>query len=92
MLELETGNPLLSEDGGQFLLEGEEGGLAETLSTTGDLTTDLDIWLDSQTLTGTLDKVAVARAALMAHYPLVTTTDFTTLLALFLNRVAPEEE
>lgn len=63
--------------------------MAETLPTTGDLTTDLDQWLDTETLTGTLDKVAVARADLIAHYSLLTTTDFTTLLALFLRRVAP---
>lgn len=63
--------------------------MAETLPTTGDLTTDFDQWLDTETLSGTLDKMAVMRADLIAHYPLLPTTDFTTLLALFLRRVAP---
>lgn len=63
--------------------------MAETLASNADMTTNYDIWLDSKTLTGTLDKMAVCRAALIAHYPLLPTTDYTTLLALFLRRVAP---
>lgn len=61
--------------------------MAETLNS-GDLTTALAKWLDTKTLTGTLDKVAVARAALVTHYT-ATTTDFGYLLARFLNRIAP---
>lgn len=63
--------------------------MAETLGSSGDLTFDYDAWLDTKTLTGTLDKMAVARAALIAHYPTLPTTDYTTLLALFLRRVEP---
>lgn len=61
--------------------------MAETLND-GDLTTALAKWLDTETLTGTLDKVAVARADLVTHYT-ANTKDFGYLLARFLNRIAP---
>ena len=63
--------------------------MAETLACNADMTTNVDIWMDTKTLTGTLDKMAVMRPSLIAHYPLLPTTDFATLYALFLARVAP---
>lgn len=63
--------------------------MAETLNS-GDVGTAYAKWL--ATVAPTPDKPSEARDLLNAHYPLITTTDFTTLLALFLSRVAPEEE
>lgn len=59
--------------------------MAETLNA-GDLTTAYAKWLAS--MDSAPDKVIEARDRLVTHYT-ATTRDFTTLLSMFLRRVAP---
>lgn len=61
--------------------------MAETLGSNADMTTNLDEWLDS--MDAAPDKPGEMLRRLKDHYPLTTTNDLTTLLALFLRRVEP---
>ena len=61
--------------------------MAETLNS-GDIGTAYAKWLDTVTVSGNHDKPVQGRDKLVTHYT-ATTKDWTTLLSMFLRRIAP---
>jgi hypothetical protein len=63
--------------------------MPETLNS-GDIGTACAKWMDSKTVSAHADKPIACRDALVTHYTATSPIkDFTTLLSMFLRRVAP---